>query len=657
MSWNDWFWSSVRNEPKYIPLPDIELGTVGADEYIEFEAPEVESSFIESDFLLEEVLSTAPDVLASGVVALEGGGFVSTTGGLTVATLAALGGATIVAGGVSYIVKKANLATVPFHPNTGLNEFEEPSANTADAISKVHDKAYEKATKFKDVHKADIAFVKDQTSNFLETGNPASILGAAVIGTKHLFEKHTGIHLYPNLDKNSRNMSENKKRKLNDQQSNQQSADVSSTSEGTQQDATKPGEGGSGAGSTSNESGPITLVDRPICYDNFQTWRFKKVHKMLSYGLGYANLALDAGVIDRVMVTPFMEVPWDKLYFYLSGGEQASLPIGARVLTCSISIVQRNTRVAFDTGESLSQLATFNQNKFGVLGLALNQKVQGRTCNVTADVNMNVTVASTIVPNTDYALHDLDLYGVGQTDIVFNTQIPTHQFGLRTNPPFYFGMTAPDAIDAISIGGWANMDEHVKEWDMNTTVGTVVHQQSYNFQYAPVTTNLPTVVNETLSTKAYAIGSEDKQQNRLSTTFFPPNATTASVATIAEVTYTSGVGTVPTRFELMEQGQRIRSINMGYDGCRAVQPTVHIGVKSIPALAFPSHAPPTAFANVQAYWEITAECTIGTPNPHTYTNSETFHTTYASMPFRRTGTTGASINNLGSLYYGRYNEV
>ena len=274
---------------------------------------------------------------------------------------------------------------------------------------------------------------------------------------------------------------------------------------------------------------------------------------MLFYGIAYTNLDLLNKVAgtptpvstgNRVIITPLMEVPWDKIYFYLTPGELNALPIGTQVLSARISIVQRNTRVGFSTATSDSKFATFNQNKFGVSAVGLNTKVRGATYHIEVTSDMVPTSAAIIdrvngAVSTldDYAEHDLDLYGVDQSNAAFNTTVPIHPFGLRSNPPIYFGVQSINQATSTAETqiGWKNLAEHVDEWDMNLTVGEEVINMSYNFHHCPIKTNLRPGDNLTVAaSKAYTYGSEDVGQLLMNFTNFPPQSSTKSTVALSQ---------------------------------------------------------------------------------------------------------------------------
>lgn len=616
--------------------------------------------------LLEKVISTVPidAALATGS---------ATTAGLTLETGAALGGATLLAGGAYYAHKGLTLpGTNYIGPGNKLEGDLPISGSDADALE--HDISYTKPDLSQyDVIDSDKHSINRFLDHFVEDPSDIpALIGATGLGIKSAIEKHTGV-LYPGgLGKgrhNKINMGENK-RKATEQGGpapKAQDTEITSTSDAAntnvnagaaidQAAATTGGTGGGGDGNTAQQSGPIVHVDRPICSDNFQTWKFTKVHRLLSFGVGYKPTLIGT---HNFMATPLMEIPWDRAFFYLSPGELLSLPTGTQALGVSVKIVQRNVRVAFETGSTESGTATLNQNKFGMIGYGLNQAFCGNNMKL-AITDAMVPTASAIVlaagaANT-YTILEKLLYGTKNSIAGFDAFIPAHQFGLRVAPNVYYCAKAATLAQAANCSddGWGNMQEHIHEWDMNTTVGTVVVQKSYKFGYCPLKAPLAihtAEVSLVAANKLYDVASEDVQRGRVTLDRFPPLDGNLTTPTYSHITPTNSVVPVSS-VELMEQSARIYHNTMSMDTNKRVQPQIHVGVKPIPKLAVPSVEPITNFVNTQAYWEVTAEIVCGTKNPHIAANAPTFSTRIEALPFANN--LASQIQNNLPLYYGRY---
>lgn len=136
--------------------------------------------------------------------------------------------------------------------------------------------------------------------------------------------------------------------------------------------------GGIGGGSMEAAVEPIP---RPMYSAHSYTRHFKKVHRLMSFGLAFKPVSIsrstgETAYSDVYMVTPMAHIPWENLFMYLNPSEFALLPPGARVTHVSCSVKAENIRIAFPTNASESNLATLNQNKFLRIGKGLNQKYQ-----------------------------------------------------------------------------------------------------------------------------------------------------------------------------------------------------------------------------------------------------------------------------------------
>lgn len=95
--------------------------------------------------------------------------------------------------------KKRPTVTLPDHNYLGPGNDEHsglPVHDLDDEIAREHDESYGKAKDDKDVKDADDKAIHDFTSDFIETGNPHSALGAIGLSVKRKVETKTGV-LYP----------------------------------------------------------------------------------------------------------------------------------------------------------------------------------------------------------------------------------------------------------------------------------------------------------------------------------------------------------------------------------------------------------------------------------------------------------------------------
>lgn len=96
---------------------------------------------------------------------------------------------------------------LPGHKYLGPGNKSQLSGNTAvpvdkdDEIAAKHDNAYEVAKTKQDIYDADWSAVKEFGSDFIETGNYHSAIGAVGLGVKTAAERLTNRVFYPSVGK------------------------------------------------------------------------------------------------------------------------------------------------------------------------------------------------------------------------------------------------------------------------------------------------------------------------------------------------------------------------------------------------------------------------------------------------------------------------
>lgn len=142
-----------------------------------------------------------------------------------------------------------------------------------------------------------------------------------------------------------------------------------------------PGTGSSPDGDpdTGNPSPENAIIPKPINDFGLHRLVFRKHHSLLSYGLAWKVIRLNATSQHYLTTTSMMSIPVEMPWFYVSPSEWHWLSElrGARVTSVKCKVVMRNPRTAFETNASTTTLATLNQNKFIVTANALNLKTRG----------------------------------------------------------------------------------------------------------------------------------------------------------------------------------------------------------------------------------------------------------------------------------------
>nr|QUS52554.1 VP1 [Mute swan feces associated ambidensovirus 7] len=371
------------------------------------------------------------------------------------------------------------------------------------------------------------------------------------------------------------------------------------------------------SGLTAASSENYMYVARPLTFRNNQTLVFNKVHKMLSYGLEFKLLA--NGANEVCMTTSLLEVPWDRTFFYLSKSEFASLPQGARAVSAEIKIIQRNTRVAFESNATGSTLATLNQNKFGIKALNLPAKVSGSNFQYTVVANKPMSPTS-VIPKT-YGGYDTKLYGLTPLDNSFGIETadgaqPWHTLGIPWHLNSYFCMQSDNTTFAANIGnetkiapGWGNYSQHVIEYDMNSFIGDMIHSQQYNFVCAPL--KKPTVaVYPCLNEDQISLNTDCGKQFGMTASINPNiNQGAVGTTTIQPLTawqFDNQDNDFNYAFTLDALLEKAPAFTNGLHVFKNVrQPSIHVGVKPIPKLTSGIETA-IEFTDAEAWFEVSA---------------------------------------------------
>jgi hypothetical protein len=377
---------------------------------------------------------------------------------------------------------------------------------------------------------------------------------------------------------------------------------------------------------SSAASEKFMYVARPLTFRNRQSLVFNKVHKMLSYGLEFKLIKVGQ---EMFMTTSLLEVPWDRLFFYLSKNEFASLPQGARATHCEIKIIQRNTRVAFEAGASTSGLATLNQNKFGLKALNLPAKICGT--NYEYSYVANNPMSPDNATEKQYASYATKLYGFTPLDANFENELtvganPWHTLGIPFHFNSYFTMRSDNNTYASTNAnrtkiapGWGNYSQHIIEYDMNSFIGDMIHQQTYNFKCAPI--KRPVVAAFPLNSNGSFQYNTHINYQYPSTKVITPGVGQAAVPADPmddpdynvppkQPTTSWNIGSVIsaqsydyTIDSLIEKAPIFSKGLHRFDPQR--QPSIHIGVKPIPKLS-PILEIASAFTDAEAWFEVSA---------------------------------------------------
>lgn len=401
------------------------------------------------------------------------------------------------------------------------------------------------------------------------------------------------------------------------------------------------------------------VIARPFYSSHSQIRTYKKVHRLISFGLAYKPVAVQRqgtpAYSDVFMVTPMAHIPWEFLFMYMNPSEFALLPPGSRAIHMRCSVKAENIRIAFPTNASESNLATLNQNKFLRVGRGLSQNYQGVNAQPTTFVPGQPMVASgvTVWPstaNTAYESWISNFYGVPNNDTtepdVFTTQTPRHQFGIPYVCQYYF-MPVTQTNDPLG-SGWEDFQSHLEEIKVDGPAG-VICEMEYKPKMGllkeplkPIWTGIPSTATpgtEKLIIMPTGAGNNQARNLRVGITNDAPSSVTERISTDATKWIPPTANFTMTQF--VEKSQILTSgLYPDYEANTC--PSLHVGVMPVPALttsAIDNVVNNSSFTDAQAYFEVECEldvaCAFPTRRPlattaNIHMGGETWQTNYST---------------------------
>jgi hypothetical protein len=406
------------------------------------------------------------------------------------------------------------------------------------------------------------------------------------------------------------------------------------------------------SGGFDSASGPIVQVARPLTLYKTGEIVFSKVIRFLTYGLGPSNLAIKpTNTNHRCIISSLAEIPWDRRFMYMNPGEFASLPVASFAKHASCSVVQRNPRVAFETGTTTSSLATLNQNKFGIkaIGLNKNKMIKGANRKVmTFDTDEPMIVTS--VDDVAYTNYPTILYGYSQGSTQFDSNVPSQPFMIPVAVQNYWATYAYANSATIPIStnrqnpGWPDLSKHVTQFDMNATAGTEIINVNYDFNYCPLTNQLPAVSYIAGDAVYYQPQPKIAKVTAQVPTHTTDNPTTTEVdaVSINYAAYNPGTSLTELIDNSYYKGDNSR--NQGFS--RSIMPSVHVGISPVPRLtAQMAGGEIASWTDVQAYFEVKTTLVVGYHMDHSSTQFKSLHDIPENMKMGASAITGIDPAN------------
>lgn len=364
---------------------------------------------------------------------------------------------------------------------------------------------------------------------------------------------------------------------------------------------------------------------------NIQTHKFYFTKQWKFTSFGVANVIIDA--TDKyALTTALVDIPWQYAFMYMSPAEWNRMKMfpGIHAKSCHIKITQFNPRVAFNTGETLSQTATLNQNKFLLLGKNLKgyDFIYGR--------NNQYKFSATEVMKPDSIINE--------TSVVYRDRLKTNMYGYDNDQPQsvvpaaatghelelaeYFTVYIPKRTSAVEVpkAGFPPVNEFCEEYNAMDFVGKEIHSQSYQFKYAPILPRYPHMYTEdkVLQSTSLEVGT-DSEMNRRKT--FDPDKNTKLNQTDVVATWCTNPKGEPisyfndpnlyTHFALEQQGL-FGELNDKKSG-HAVHPSLHVGVRAVPKLTTADQLMAAdSWLDTQMYYYVNVTLELQQSDPFTY---------------------------------------
>lgn len=378
---------------------------------------------------------------------------------------------------------------------------------------------------------------------------------------------------------------------------------------------TAKGGGGSGDGNA-NSSMMIYEPERPLSLFGKKISTYRKVHRFMTFGIAPAWISINLTTPtenQRWLTTALANIPWELPIMYLNPSEFALIPNGSYVKEVRIRIVHRGNRIAFETGEVATRLATLNQIQNVMVGFGLNKTGWGTNSTYPSFDPTNPMVPTAITAPI-YSTFDENFYGLANADPNLTTVIPTHQLGIPFPLPNYFCL----ANATQNFGGVPPLTENVQFADGKTTIDQTVATFNYKPKMSPlkvplkhIRSGLPYVGAGTAALVVHTNGAVENTFNAsITATQDGTGAVQANnqVANAIQNNWTSGQFTI---IDNIEKSQYVKQGPWGQYQRMQVQPSVHVGVQAIPSLTSTGILSPIAnWTDCQADWDVFCEMDV-----------------------------------------------
>lgn len=381
---------------------------------------------------------------------------------------------------------------------------------------------------------------------------------------------------------------------------------------------TGQGTGGSGDGNANNKM-MVYEPERPLTLFGKKMSTYRKVHRFLTFGIAPVWINRDLTIPtenQRYLTTALAEIPWEYPLLYMNQSEFDLLPVGSYVKEVRVRVVHRGNRIAFETGEVATKLATLNQIQNIHVGFGLNKTGWGNNVTYTSFDATN-PMKPTAVGAPTYNTYDENFYGLSNANANFAVVIPTHQIGSQYPLTNYFSL-----INAVqNFGGVPPLSENLQFMDGKTTINQEVASFKYNPKLAPIKvplkhirSGLPLLTTNISPNAPLVVHTNGCLENTFNASITGTQDATGAVQSNNQVVnaiqnnITSGQFTL---FDPIEKSQFMKQGPWGQYQNPSIQPSLHVGIQAIPSLSSQNILSPIVnYTDCQADWDVFCEMDI-----------------------------------------------
>jgi len=429
-----------------------------------------------------------------------------------------------------------------------------------------------------------------------------------------------------------------------------------------------PGSGAEigGDADTGNPSAENLVVPKPISHNGGFTMVFRKVHTLISYGCAWHVIKDEFSDKVSLGTTSLMNIPVDKIWWYMSPSEFKNLPIGAICTEVSTKVVMKNPRTAFETNTTGSTLATYNQDKTLVVAHDLNKKTRGvnKRYNFTnsAEPMIPVSAQNPLVMDIEIIHHMYAQYWKdAKPNFNAGFNLPSSYLNLPIMYNSYYTMVSNEPGGCF---GWPRLNEHITKVDASFTVGTTVATHNYKPRCGLLTPPIMPIMDAYVNMrypeeKSFSIlgkntltpGHERHYEKNGNEQYYQE----LKVKTLDQTEWTR-IFQNERYFRTIDVGQYIRK-ESDHDFSSQVQPSLHVGVYPVHKLTTSTNSiVPQNFTDIECAWVCTAEMTVHFGCPASRTAFDRYHVNWEDrwvIPNERFNTNCYLRDDL-SLIHGKF---